>query len=593
MNSVDSNNTNVYTYKMAMNCKEHICKHGYSYETFYRVNDRDRSMLTSNPDTAYEMHIAIQASSNGHILLSEVANPTFTDSVYEIVVGGGGNRFTELRRNLRRNAKSSVKTPDVLSTIEMRGFYIKISVDGIIEFGKEGEIIPLISFNDMFPLSIKYFSFAAWNGVEAKFLYDCPIPGTESSDATPLDSEPEQPKLTNSDTLKRTLLMGRLPSIPPSPRMTVKILALVSNVQLDPFESKLTTIMSVVTSWTDNTMAWDPSKFNGTTSLKFRQGQIWKPTFYVLNSNDIGVFDVRNPDLINMVNSGEATFQFQVKVKSLCSDYTVKMSKWPRDQYSCYIIIEPWEAHEKISLEILSNKDNRTKMFTGKYIENQWEVSAEEVVVEPDVWSNVFVTEDNQTHQSDRLIITLDIKRRATSYNIVFYTPLIVLTLFVLMSFWSEPLTMSRIWFYVGCIIFICMGSCFIDSLIPTHTVPSILILYVTVLGGVLLALLIHVALMSAAMVKLSETVTIQNILASNILRTIFCLPPVTVSINGGYTMQENEDLGEILPRESDVAEMERDNNNSDNKTELAVVIDKILFLVYSIVFGIMLAVHY
>lgn len=52
----------------------------------------------------------------------------------------------------------------------------------MIEIGKEGEIIPLITFNDMFPLSIKYFSFAAWNGVEAKFLYDCPIPGTESAE---------------------------------------------------------------------------------------------------------------------------------------------------------------------------------------------------------------------------------------------------------------------------------------------------------------------------------------------------------------------------------------------------------------------------
>lgn len=43
------------------------------------------------------------------------------------VVGGGGNRFTELRRHLKRDGKVSVKTQNILSTFELRGFYIKIS----------------------------------------------------------------------------------------------------------------------------------------------------------------------------------------------------------------------------------------------------------------------------------------------------------------------------------------------------------------------------------------------------------------------------------------------------------------------------------
>lgn len=125
------------------------------------------------------------------------------------VVGGGGNKFTELRRNLKRNAKASSVTVGVLSTVEMRGFYIRIkdSKDliqlnnsshqtqstsvamskhditscffllDLIEFGREGAELPIIKYYDIDPLEIKYFSFAAWNGVEAKFLYDCPIPG--------------------------------------------------------------------------------------------------------------------------------------------------------------------------------------------------------------------------------------------------------------------------------------------------------------------------------------------------------------------------------------------------------------------------------
>lgn len=42
------------------------------------------------------------------------------------VVGGGGNKFTELRRNLKRNAKASQRTDKLLSAVELRGFYIKL-----------------------------------------------------------------------------------------------------------------------------------------------------------------------------------------------------------------------------------------------------------------------------------------------------------------------------------------------------------------------------------------------------------------------------------------------------------------------------------
>lgn len=53
--------------------------------------------------------------------------------------------------------------------------------DGLIEFGKEGDILPILSYQDMNPITVRYFSFAAWSGVEAKFLYDCPIPSANGT----------------------------------------------------------------------------------------------------------------------------------------------------------------------------------------------------------------------------------------------------------------------------------------------------------------------------------------------------------------------------------------------------------------------------
>lgn len=66
-----------------MQCKEHLCQHGYFYEIFYTVNSEDRKMMKSDPSIVFEMHLAILAASNGHILLSPVAKPDSSVSVYE------------------------------------------------------------------------------------------------------------------------------------------------------------------------------------------------------------------------------------------------------------------------------------------------------------------------------------------------------------------------------------------------------------------------------------------------------------------------------------------------------------------------------
>ncbi|XP_049881273.1 neuronal acetylcholine receptor subunit eat-2-like [Pectinophora gossypiella] len=584
-----------FTYPMALRCKEHLCQHGYSYETFYEVDAVDRR---KTKEAAFEMHLAILASSNGHILLSTIPHPEASDPVYEIVVGGGGNKFTELRRNLRRNAKTSEKTVGILSPIDFRAFYIRMSEDGVIEFGKEGEALPILSYNDVDPLTIKYFSFAAWNGVEAKFLYDCPNPNDNSTDAP--DSQEVEPKLSNSEQLKRTLLMDRPPNQPPGPTVNVKIDFSVTSVKYDALDSKLTTGLAVVAVWTDDSMAWNPSKFNGTTSLKFRQGQIWRPTFFVFNSDNTDIMNSKNTELISMVYSGEATFHFQSKITTWCYE-TETMNRWPNDEYSCSILIGAWEPHETITLEGLSTKNNKLNVFADidDIVTNEWDMDVKIGVVPITVWSKLFVQMDNQTHQSDRLLLTLQLKRRASALNIVFYTPLLVLVTFVLLSFWNEPLQMSRVWFYAVCTAVICMGLSNVDYLVPCHSVPSIFILYTTVLMGVLIALLVQVVLMTSLVQRLCKTVFMQNILTAQWFRTVFCLPVMKTcknyeSINEGYASQEDDDSGVIVaPRNGPVEEMQAEATKYGEREELAEAIDKLMFTVYSITFGVMLALHY
>ncbi|XP_034826248.1 neuronal acetylcholine receptor subunit beta-3 [Maniola hyperantus] len=594
-----------FTYNMATLCKEHLCQHGYSYEVFYQVNAEDRKMARSDPSIVYEMHIAILAASNGHILLSTVPKPDITDPVYEIVVGGGGNRFTELRANLKRNAKASAKTVQILSPIEFRAFYIKITEDGLIEFGKEGDVLPILSYQDMNPITVRYFSFAAWSGVEAKFLYDCPIPSANGSEITP-DSTAVEPKMSNSDKLKRTLLLGRDPAVPPRPEVTVTLGVRVTSISYDAFTSKLTTGLSVLRKWTDDSMAWNPNKFNGIDQLSFRQGQIWSPLLTVFNSDSITMLDDRNPELISMDNSGTAIVHMRTTTDTWCFDYGNMITKWPHDGYVCAIVIELWDMHEKVTLKLLDPSSSyEMDILSGidEDIKNAWDVSTSHSIVNAAAWktltslrenaTDLYSNTDNFTHQSDRLVINVALQREATAYNIVFYTPLLVLATFVLLSFWSEPLNMKRVWFYAGCSVVICMGLCYIDVLVPCHTIPSILILYVVLLYGVLLAMFIHLALMTSVAKNISKTTTIQSILTSHYFRSLFCLAPLKVchiyeSVNEGY----DSDIVEP-PRSGSVEEMESDKDEYNETKDLAEVLDKTMFVIYSLTFAILLALHF
>ncbi|GBP51557.1 hypothetical protein EVAR_34443_1 [Eumeta japonica] len=227
---------------VAAQCKEHISRNGYNYDTFYRVDPGSRKL---EPGLDFEMHLAILAGSNGHILLSSKMKPSIYDPVYEFVIGGGGNKFSELRRNKGRNAKVSVQTVGILSPVDYKAFYIKVSEDGLVELGLEGEPLPVISYNDYNSIPINYFSFASWSGSQAKFLYDCPIAGVNSTTTTP-DSQMVDRPVSPSVKLKMSLLSNRSSNLAPSSLVKVKLDLKVTRINYDAFESKLDTGIGVV-----------------------------------------------------------------------------------------------------------------------------------------------------------------------------------------------------------------------------------------------------------------------------------------------------------------------------------------------------------
>lgn len=68
-----------FSYTVALQCKSYTCTKGYSYEDYFKVTGGHKT-----PGIKFEMHIAIKAENNGHILLASSKYLRTNDPVYEI-----------------------------------------------------------------------------------------------------------------------------------------------------------------------------------------------------------------------------------------------------------------------------------------------------------------------------------------------------------------------------------------------------------------------------------------------------------------------------------------------------------------------------
>lgn len=80
------------------------------------------------------------APRDAHILLSPSAQITNSDPVYEIVLGAGMNTFSVIRRLQKAAAKQSQSTPNLLTSLDIKSFWIHVS-EGMIH-----NTLPVSSF---------------------------------------------------------------------------------------------------------------------------------------------------------------------------------------------------------------------------------------------------------------------------------------------------------------------------------------------------------------------------------------------------------------------------------------------------------------
>lgn len=104
---IDAKCQNVYTY-------------GYGYRKFYNLPQ------SSFQNGKIVFNFSLTAMSNGHVLFSESTNVFYA---YEVVLGAGGNEFSEIRKYNRHKMepKTHLMTKNILSQMQPKNFSVSMN----------------------------------------------------------------------------------------------------------------------------------------------------------------------------------------------------------------------------------------------------------------------------------------------------------------------------------------------------------------------------------------------------------------------------------------------------------------------------------
>ncbi|CAH1401708.1 unnamed protein product, partial [Nezara viridula] len=326
----DANCQNVYTY-------------GYGYRKFYNLPQ------SSFQNGKIVFNFSLAAVSNGHVLFSEQTNVYFA---YEVVLGAGGNEFSEIRKYNRHKMepKTHLLTKNILSQMQPKNFSVAIK-DSIVSvyYMNNNKWYLLMAWEDSSPLFVKYISFSSWTSVSGKWLFDCKGATAVPEQITPLKK------------LRKQLLASYDPyAVPASDidKMTIDTSIELQYISLDAKKSILTTHGKFYFTWFDPKLQWNPMDFGNLSSITLLHREIWLPDFILYNSEDDGSSPMERA-VIRIYNNGTVSWSPEAKLTTWCG---LDLKNWPFDDHTCNVSLGLHSHPDHVSVS-LSSKNVKPELI--------------------------------------------------------------------------------------------------------------------------------------------------------------------------------------------------------------------------------------
>ncbi|XP_058839054.1 uncharacterized protein LOC131694617 [Topomyia yanbarensis] len=418
------------TYGDLDKCKQYNAVNGYNYHAFYQLDELENHSIDN--ETIVNLRLFVVAAKDAHVLLSDIGSTSNDAQVYEIVIGGGANTFSEIRKQRKKNPLKTKTTPGVLSPIDPLPLRIRITRDGLIEVGIEGQDLPLLSATDKNIITVRYLSFSSWGSTQAKWFYDCPSDTQETE--TQLEEFDPVKNMTSMAKLLYELQMN-VSFDPPKWYTPIELKKLVfTRIAYHSWKNSLETRAITRLSWRDNRTTWVPAEHGNITKVIGFQYLLWTPTLVAKDEAESVTLELLGID--HMTFSYDGSFEFvsrEITTETFCS--LRESPDWPHETNECDLVLSTDVPLSplKVTSEAVS--------FHPNMIQSDWNVV--KITKHENVNNHeLFALHDGSPRQET--IVRLHLKRNNEFYVTVLFAPYFMSNVMILLSFWLDG--MLRIW---------------------------------------------------------------------------------------------------------------------------------------------------
>ncbi|XP_058465279.1 neuronal acetylcholine receptor subunit eat-2 [Malaya genurostris] len=445
------------TYADLDKCKQYNAVNGYNYHAFFKLEELENHSLDN--ETLVNLRLFVVAAKDAHILLSDLDSSSNDAQVYEIVIGAGANTFSEIRKQRKKNPLKTKTTKGVLSPIDPLPLRIRITKEGLIEVGIEGQSLPLMSATDKNIIAVRYLSFSSWGSTQAKWFYDCP-----SDDETETQLEEFDP-VKNMTSMAKLLyeLQMNVSFDPPKWYSPIQLKKLVfTRVAYHSWKNTLETRAITRLSWYDNRTTWVPQEHGNITKVIGFQYLMWTPTLVAKDEAESVTLELLGID--HMSFSYDGNFEFisrEISTETYCS--LRESPDWPYETNECDLVLstETNLSPLKMTSEAVS--------FHPNMIQSDWNVM--KITKHENINNNeLFALHDGSPRHET--ILRFHLKRNNEFYDTVLYAPYFMSNVMILLSFWLEG--MLRIWANGFGIIILIASFLQISGYAPQTSDPTI-----------------------------------------------------------------------------------------------------------------------
>nr|CAH7738580.1 unnamed protein product [Callosobruchus chinensis] len=402
---------------------------------------------------------------------------------------------------------------------------------------------------------------------------------------------------TDTDKLRKDLLLNYDKFARPAQHFNataVRFGLSILHVEANEFKSTFTVFSVLHLAWTDEKLKWNSSDYGGIKKLHLAEHEIWQPDISLFNSaSSISVSHYSNTHFVAF-SYGEVSWSPPAQFTVLCN---FDLRYWPFDTQHCHLHFMSWTYNgDQIDIDFI---DSKAITF--------------DVLINNTEWTLIEATQKKVSKDYPccdvsypYLVVNFTIARSSPSYKAIIVTPTFVIIALTLVNFWLPPQAGEKIIINASTALMICLFMLYFTQKLPamgTHT-PLIVMFYSSCLYIVTFSMIGSVIVMTISRTKHSRSLPwmIKQPLTGTFGKLLGLGPyikqssvthRVTAEEMRDHQVTDFDDATSIDERHI-IGSSSRINKPStqDDWILLAAAIDRISFVFYCILFGILSIVY-